>query len=317
MNEGSEGNKFGGADDVERERVNAPKRHSAGFTLVELLVVIAIVALVAGIAVPGMARLIGRGKDDVSNAARDVYTMLRSANIYASTFRVNTAVVYAVNAKPDSVSGDTVLYIDGVGMARRVYEHELADDQQRRFNGSTPLFSSRPISTDPNDLTNRRNDPAKTRAYIVLSNPEGQMHLLPRYAGVLQSTDSGAASFSSSMNETGMYSIELYEKTADGLYDKISPETSARPGTAFQGDTLEGDIVLDAAFPAHVFTPTGVMEPQNLLKSRWVLHIGPSPDADPEERFLTPDYDAEAGGVPMSPTNIELYPATGRVKIAS
>lgn len=306
MNEGSGGNKFDGAD-VERERVNAPKRHSAGFTLVELLVVIAIVALVAGIAVPGMARLLGYGKDNVGSAARDVYTMLRAANIYAATFRVNTAVVYAVGVRTDSVSGEPALVIDGIGMARA-----------RAFNAE----EIQRLKDEGRDTAEIESNPGSV--YVLVQGDDGHIRPLPPYSCVQPLVTPAAGVFASTidqfeiaMEDKGMRPIILFgeERVVDDITGaQTSQFTRITPRSSIE---YEETAALTNVFPAHVFSPTGTMVTAGTLGARFVLPVGFAPDADPEDRFVSPDYDSETGGLPMDPINVELYPATGRVKIAS
>ncbi|MFA6240575.1 MAG: prepilin-type N-terminal cleavage/methylation domain-containing protein, partial [Candidatus Hydrogenedentales bacterium] len=154
--------------------MNAPKRHSTGFTLVELLVVIAIVALVAGIAVPGMARLMGYGRNNIDNAARDVYGLLRAANVYASTFRVNTAVVYTVGTATDSVFNAPAMVVNGIGMARaRAFsEEELA---QLASDGE-----------DASVIAEIREYPDSV--YVLVLGEEGQLRKLPNYSCIQSSS---------------------------------------------------------------------------------------------------------------------------------
>ena len=289
-------------------RVNAPKRHSTGFTLVELLVVIAIVALVAGIAVPGMARLMGYGRNNIDNAARDVYTLLRAANVYASTFRVNTAVVYTVRTASDSVFNAPAMVVNGIGMARaRAFsEEELA---QLTSEGEDATVISR-IRENPDSV------------YVLVLSEEGQLRKLPNYS-CIQSASSDMSvlelaanpiEFGERMTDRGMRSIILYneDRIADDLtgamtsrFTRIAPDL----GTEFAGSPA-----LPQAFPAHVFSPVGIMVTPDTLGARFVLPVGSAPDSDPEDRFVNLD-DLSQG--PIAPINIELYPATGRVKIAS
>jgi len=68
---------------------------AGGLTMVELVVVVAIIAIMAGIAIPSMARMGLLWRNDLQASARELYTLLRAARIYASTYNVETAVVYS------------------------------------------------------------------------------------------------------------------------------------------------------------------------------------------------------------------------------
>jgi len=67
---------------------------SAGLTLMELLVVLAIIAVMAGVALPTLARLGLFSRSELQNGSRELFAALRAARVYAATYRVDTAVVY-------------------------------------------------------------------------------------------------------------------------------------------------------------------------------------------------------------------------------
>ncbi len=65
-----------------------------GWTLIELLVVLAIITILGALSVP-VTRMFSR--NDLRDGARTIYTMLRAARVYAMTYNVETAVVYALD----------------------------------------------------------------------------------------------------------------------------------------------------------------------------------------------------------------------------
>ena len=69
----------------------------AGFTLVEILVVLAIVAVVSAIAIPGLAKMGAFSRDEFTRATQEVNSVLRAAQLYATTYNENTAVVYSMD----------------------------------------------------------------------------------------------------------------------------------------------------------------------------------------------------------------------------
>ena len=62
--------------------------------MVELLVVIAVIGILIGISIP-ITRMFTR--NDLRDSARTVYTLLRAARVYATTYNVETAVVYSLD----------------------------------------------------------------------------------------------------------------------------------------------------------------------------------------------------------------------------
>jgi len=107
------------------DRAARPAR-VGGFTLVELLVVIAILALMASVAVPTFARMGFFSRNEMQNAARELYALLRAAKIYAATYRVDTAVVYL---DPDVLDQTAAACLRSTAM---IYEHpafKLPDDE--------------------------------------------------------------------------------------------------------------------------------------------------------------------------------------------
>ena len=62
--------------------------------MVELVVVVAIIGIMAAVAIPTFARMGLLWRNDLQSSARELYTLLRAAKIYAGTYNVETAVVY-------------------------------------------------------------------------------------------------------------------------------------------------------------------------------------------------------------------------------
>lgn len=65
-----------------------------GWTLIELLVVLAIISLLVAVSVP-VTRMFTR--NDLRDASRTIYTLLRAARMYAATYNVEAAVVYSLD----------------------------------------------------------------------------------------------------------------------------------------------------------------------------------------------------------------------------
>ncbi|MBI5093205.1 MAG: type II secretion system protein [Candidatus Hydrogenedentes bacterium] len=100
-----------------------------GFSLVEMIIVMAVIALLASIAVPGLAKMGLFSKDTTRAAARELYTLMKAAQVYATTYHVDTAIVYRLRTRTDSVTGTEVAVVDAMAMARamRIGEYEFTD----------------------------------------------------------------------------------------------------------------------------------------------------------------------------------------------
>ncbi len=70
-------------------------RSGRGFTLVEMLVVLAIIALMAAVTIPTFSRMGMFSGNETQLAARELYTLLRAAGVYAATYRTDTALAYS------------------------------------------------------------------------------------------------------------------------------------------------------------------------------------------------------------------------------
>jgi prepilin-type N-terminal cleavage/methylation domain-containing protein len=81
----------------------ASNKNSRGLTLVELLVVMAIIAIIASISIPLLARTTFLESSALQNGSRELYSYMRAAKIYAVDHRVDTAVVYGMVVRDDSL----------------------------------------------------------------------------------------------------------------------------------------------------------------------------------------------------------------------
>lgn len=88
-----------------------------GMTLIEMLIVVAIIAIMAGVALPTLARLGAFSRDDVYQSTRSVFAALRAARQYAATNNVDAAVIYVQDPAIVLPTGDYAVV--GLGIAAR------------------------------------------------------------------------------------------------------------------------------------------------------------------------------------------------------
>ncbi len=261
-----------------------------GFSLVEMLIVIALIAALAGLAIPAITRAGGFLSDDPDIAARELYASMRAARVYATTYRVNTAVVYGVtnpDETVDSVTDEKVRVIDSYGLAR-----QLTRDERRSLGISA------------------------TNVYALIEDREAYFRRLP--------ANSCIASIDND------YELEI-GINADGTFREglvpvllVDVDSSVAPATATAVAPINTTDFGSDAFPAHVFTPSGHMEPESSPVARFTVNVALMPDASLEERYtIAPgEEDPQTNtvlpeGQLKVPVRIELFRTTGRVKMTS
>jgi prepilin-type N-terminal cleavage/methylation domain-containing protein len=296
-------------------------RRAGGFTLVELLVVMAIVAIIAGVAVPGIVRLLGESRDEMSRSARTLYTMLRAARIYASANRVDTAVVYrldnawqnpdpvqwmnnrtfeevnnefpgAVERIQDSLTGDTVRVGQAIAVVRKLKPEEL-----KQLNLSTADQIFVPVEAEEGEFEEFPGDMS-----LLFAVP-GQVFLAVNQVRYPSGGD--PAPVLNEQVKLGMTPIDV-----DFL---AGPEAQSDGSVRFVSRPPRSDNVR-FRFPAHVFKPSGALDVPGSTLERFTVLIGPQPDAPLEERFVDPAITSPEG---LRSIPINLHRSTGRVEIDS
>lgn len=286
-------------------------------TLVEMLVVLAIIGIMSAILVPAVLSSGALTRDRVGYAARELHQMLTSTQVFASTNRVDTALVYSIDFKADSrfTNGVSVLVVDGYGMARRFKPEEIRDlvfHTQPRDAGPSPTVALNPAEEE--------------RAFILVGEEEGIIRLMQQgtvlgpYPRLNENAIPEPYGLDASIFDVnnagqsirGLRSIRLYE-TDNGEAWPIPPDRKKPDGTyvSHAYEDVLGYLNSDPySFPAHVFSPAGYLKGPG-IKARYTVKVDFSPDASLSDRFLD-----EEGQEWHPGADIELYEQTGRIKMA-
>ena len=100
-------------------------RRNTGLTLIELLVVLAIIAILTASSIPVLSRLGAFASSRNDGAARELFTVLKAAQIYASANNTDTAVVYYPEHQFDSWDDGESPALTGYMVVRRLKNEEV------------------------------------------------------------------------------------------------------------------------------------------------------------------------------------------------
>lgn len=271
----------------------------AGFTLVEILVVLAIVALVSAIAIPGLAKLGAFSRDEFKRSVSELDSLLRAAQIYSTTYNVETAVAYNMdNFSPtetdsapmepvtnpiiDSLSGNPVRQIEAAAMLYKVP------------SGKGPLSGQ--FVAAPGPLGEFRSFP--NGMSLMLNNPE-EPPFRPFYFEL------GASNYVLGAAEDCICSLGMNLITAN--FADAGPYR----------------------FMAHVFKPAGRVSvktfgtsasslPCDCNGERFALYVAPSADRPLDERLVFPEQASlvDTSGKPnLMYRKLYIHKSTARVRV--
>ncbi len=261
----------------------------AGVTLVEMLVVMAIIGVLSAVLVPLAIRGGWGSSSEAAFAARDVFTLLKAARVYASTHNVETALVYGGRIVRDSemaLDSSTfpdpcVAVVDSVILARRLTREEMI------------LINEQP-SPNPFRLD-------RTYYFTPVNTSDSTFRTMPKQTALLtdvfQVDDSGIEPVST----TGLTGVMLYDPSDEMFLEPnrdrcTDPLASPLPILDYALDGLPrvDDVAGTFSFPAHRFLPDGTLRVRDgFAPQRIRFRVGAMPDRDYDDRFGSSSNSAE------------------------
>ena len=278
-----------------------------GFTLTELLIVLTIGAIIASVGVASYVQFTSSMSQETSRAARELYTILSAAKIYASTYRVNTAVAY--NITTSGINEEKS--INGFTLVRQVNKDAVNDAEYLEVNvrNSDQWFV-----------------PVEGRASLFTLLPNNVC--IKQHMFQIIDPDTGET-IDGRIYDEGLMPIKIFREEFKDPESDFSPLDQTMSLDGDVAGTIIGpnpycyfipdpnideeDVVADLHyyFPAHVFTPAGQIIAPRSSKERFEISIGPAPDMN------TDLADLELEEIQALNVIVNLFRSTARVKIAS
>jgi hypothetical protein len=302
--------------------------------------------VVSAIAIPGLAKMGAFSRDEFKRATQEVNSVLRAAQLYATTYNVNTAVVYSMDhySQAEATQLDTLPVTDPsdedpgdpfepvaspivdslTGTPVRQIEAAAIMYQLPSTMGANLRDKFVPI---PGDLGEFR--PLPQGMSIALQSPEPEN---------IDNSNPSVPIYGPLYSEFGWSnyrSTATINRVGDGGMKRITAALGLPPaltgGELFTLATVPSNYTVEN-FPAHVFRPSGRLDsPQfgfecgsgaNCARERYSLYITPSADRPLDERVVQPENPdlsyIDTNGVEQSNLRyreIQIFKSTGRIAI--